>query len=116
MVGAQITAFVTTPAVALLLATFKTISGSTIPLLGQDGTKPGARTISGVPLYVSPSVAANLIWCLDSSRNFVVIREDSTVDADSSAFYTSDRVAVRAIMRVGFGYAHAASVVNVSLA
>lgn len=112
----MVTAFVTSPAVALTLATVKTATGSNQPLLGQDGTMPGARQVLGVPLLVSPSVAANVIWAIDASRTFLVVREDATVEADSSVYFTSDRVAVKATMRVGFAFPHPASVVKVSLA
>ena len=46
---------------------------------------------------------------LDSSRVWLVLRDDTTVEADRSVFFTSDRAAVKAIMRVGFGLVHAAS-------
>ncbi len=45
-----------------------------------------------------------------------MLRSDTTVEADRSVFFTSDRVAVKATMRVGFGLVHAASVVRVTVA
>jgi hypothetical protein len=37
------------------------------------------------------------------------------VEADRSVCFTSDRVAVKATMRAGFGFVHAASVVKVTI-
>ena len=115
-VGATVTAFVCSPAVALLLATIKTATGSNAPVLGTDATAATSRSILGVPLYVSQYVAANTLWAIDSSRAWLVVRDDATVEADSSVFFTSDRVAVKATMRAGFGFVHPASVIKVSIA
>jgi HK97 family phage major capsid protein len=98
----EITAFVTSPATALALSTLKAFStaGSNMPLLQSDPTKPSARTISGVPLYVSPSVAADIVWAIPRAHSLFVLRQDASVVTDSSVYFTSDRVAVRATLRV----------------
>jgi HK97 family phage major capsid protein len=111
-VGATVTSFVTSPATALALAKVKTGTGSNAPLLGQDATSATSRQILGVPLYVSAAVAANTAWALDRTRVWLVLRDDTTVEADRSVFFTSDRVAVKATMRIGFGLVHPASVVK----
>lgn len=113
-VGAQISAWVANPATALTLAKLKKATGSNEPLLQPDPTKPTRRTILGVPLYVSPAVAANVVWGIPGDRVFVVIRDDARIDVDGSVFFTSDRVAVRATMRVGFAFPHPAAIVKVA--
>jgi HK97 family phage major capsid protein len=115
-VGATVTAFVTSPATALALATVKTATGSNQPVLGQDATSATGRMILGVPLLVSQYVAANTLWAVDGSRVWLVVRADATVEADRSVFFTSDRVAVKATMRAGFGFVHPQSVVKVATA
>jgi HK97 family phage major capsid protein len=50
------------------------------------------------------------------SRVWLVVREDATVEADRFVFFTSDRVAVKATMRAGFGFVHPQSVVKVTTA
>lgn len=50
---------------------------------------------------------------MDSSQIFLVIREDVSVEADGSAFFSSDSTAVRAIMRVGFGFTNPAGLVKI---
>ncbi|OBB44948.1 capsid protein [Mycobacterium sp. 852002-51961_SCH5331710] len=109
-----LTAFVAHPDTALTLATIKEQTGSNKALLGSDPTQPTARTIAGVPLYTSPEVPANTVWGIATQHSIVVMRQDPTVVVDSSAFFTSDRVAVRATLRVGFAFPHPAALVKVT--
>lgn len=115
-VGATVTAFVTSPATALALATIKQATGSNQPVLGADATSATSRQILGVPMFVSQYVAANTLWAVDASRVWLVVRDDATVESDRSVFFTSDRVAVKATMRAGFGLVHPQSVVKVTIA
>jgi hypothetical protein len=43
-------------------------------------------------------------WCATTAK----------VEADRSAFLTSDRVAVKATVRAGFGFVHPQSIIKVS--
>jgi HK97 family phage major capsid protein len=113
-VGATVSAFVTSPAVALALAKIKTGTGSNAPLLGSDPTAPTKRTIAGVPLMVSSAVAAGTVWAIPFQRTVLGMRKDVEVTTDTSAFFTSDRTAVRAILRAGFGMPHPAAIVKVA--
>ena len=115
-VGATETSFVTSPATALALAKVKTGTGSNAPLLGQDATSATSRQILGVPLYVSAAVAANTLWALDRTGVWLVLRDDTTVEADRSIYFTSDRVAAKATMRIGFGPVHPAAVAKLATA
>lgn len=114
-VGARITSWVANPADALALATIKASDGSNVPLLGNDVTVPSGRTIAGVQLHVSPAVTAGTIWGIPQDRAIVVIRESTTVETDSSVYFTSDRVAVKATMRVGYLFPHPAAIIKVQL-
>lgn len=114
--GGTITAFVANPTDALTIATLKTATGTNQPLLGTDATAGTARQVLGVPLLVSPKVAAGTIWGVSAARNYTVLRNDVTVVADASAFFTSDRVAVRATLRVGFGFPTPKAVAKIALA
>lgn len=114
-VGAVITAWVTTPAVALKLATLKEGTGSNKPLLGNDPGAPTRRQILGLPVFVSPDVVTDTVWGIPEDRAVICIREDAEVESDRSVFFTSDRVAVKATMRVGFGFAHRAALVKISV-
>lgn len=115
-VNAELGAFVANPSDALALAQVKEGTGSAKNLLQPDPTQAGRRMLSGVPLLTSPYVAAGTVWGIPLDRAYVVVRQDAEIKADSSIYFTSDRVAVRGIMRVGFGFPHAAAVIKVSLA
>ena len=103
--GVNITSFVTSAGEALALSTLKQGTDSIRPLLTADVTTPTARTIYGRPLLVGPTIGVKTAWAVAASRNFLVMRDDARVEVDRSVFFTSDRVAVKATMRIGFGFA-----------
>lgn len=105
----------TSPAVALSLAKLKTGSGSNAHLLGQDPTSPTKRTIAGVPLYVSQYVEDGVVWGIPSERTVIGLRQDVSVATDSSAYFSSDRTAIRAVLRAGFAFPHSEAVVKVTV-
>jgi HK97 family phage major capsid protein len=113
----DITAWVTNPATAMALAKVKqyTSGSSNVPLLGADPTMPGRRQILGIPLLTSPSVTTtnNVVWGISKSYGYFVIRQDAEVESDRSVFFTSDRVAIRATMRIGFGFPNPAAIVKI---
>ncbi|SDE45609.1 phage major capsid protein [Auraticoccus monumenti] len=73
-----------------------------------------SRIIEGRPLRVTAAVAPGLVWAILRARVHVVTRRDAEVTVDRSWFFTSDSVAVRATMRVGFGFAHPEAVALVT--
>lgn len=113
--GAAITSFVANPADALRVQTIKTGTGFNAPLLGTDAANGTSRQVLGVPLLVSRHVAQGTIWGLAAARVLVVVREDVEVTSDASAFFTSDRIAVRAIIRLGYAYPSPKSIAKISL-
>lgn len=113
--GAYLTSWVAHPDDALLLANLKDQTGSNRPLLGTDPTQPTRRMIQGVPLYVSAAVTPGTVWGIPKDRSLVVVREDVTLEVDHSVYFTSDRVAVKAIMRIGFSFPHEAALQKVTL-
>ncbi|MCG7597834.1 phage major capsid protein [Mycobacterium sp. PSTR-4-N] len=114
--NATITAWVTNPATAKTLAKVKEGSGSNKPLLQPDPTQPGRRQILGVPLLTSPYVTTtgSVVWGISAQYSYLVVREQAEVESDRSVFFTSDRVAVRAILRLGFAFPHPASLVKIA--
>lgn len=113
-IGGQITAFAVNPTDALTIAKIKAATGSNLPLLGTDPAMPGGRQILGRPLFSTPAVEAGTVWAIDRSSVFVVIREDVKIALSGDAFFTSDRVAIRATMRIGYGFTNPARVVKLS--
>jgi len=113
--GTVITSFVAHPTDALLLAQLKESTGSRRPLLGSDPTAPTRRVVQGVPLLTSPRVTQGTVWALPKERTFVVRRQEVSMELSKDAYFTSDRVAIRAIMRVTFAFPHEAAIVRVQL-
>lgn len=112
-VGAQITSFVTHPDTALELATLKEATGSNKPLLGPDPSAPGARSVLGVPLLTSPYVTDGDIWGIPRDYSFTVLRNNTSLAISEDAYFSSDRVGVRATMRVAFAFPHETAVVRI---
>lgn len=114
--NATVTSFVTNPATAMALSKVKEQTGSNKPLLQADPTQPGQRQILGVPLITSPyvSTTGNAVWAISGAYSYLVIREDAEVETDTSVYFSSDRVAIRAKLRVGFGFPHPASIVKIA--
>jgi HK97 family phage major capsid protein len=113
--GLAVNAFVANPADALILAQLKESGTSNRPLLGADPTSATRRLLQGVPLLVSSAVTVGTVWGLPTLRAVVVRRNDVDLQIDKSAYFTSDRTAIRAIMRVGFGFPHAAAIQKIKL-
>jgi HK97 family phage major capsid protein len=113
-----ITAWVTNPDTAKTLAKVKQYdaTGSNVPLLGADPTQPGRRQILGIPLLTSPYVDTtdNDVWGIAKSQSYMIIREKAEVESDTSAYFTSDRIGIRAILRVGFGFPNPPTLVKIS--
>ncbi|UEA33491.1 phage major capsid protein [Mycobacterium avium subsp. avium] len=111
-----ITAWVTNPATAMALAKLKVGADYNLPLLQPDPTKPGQRQILGIPLLTSPYVTTtnNVVWGISQSQAFMVVRETAEVESDRSVFFTSHRVAVRAIVRLGFGFPNPPTLVKIA--
>ena len=114
--GVDIASWVVDPATASALAKLKVSTGSNLPLFGTGAVNGIQRDVLGIPLRVSPYVVAGTAWGIPTSRVFGVIRKDVTVDVDRSAFFTKDQTAIRAVMRLGFGFVQPEAVVKIKAA
>lgn len=113
-VHSTITAFVANPATALKLGQLKEATGSNKHLLGADPTAATSRVIGGIPLYISPSIADDIVWGIPQAHSILVMRNDASVVTDTSVYFTSDRVAVRATLRASFGFTYPGAVVKIT--
>lgn len=110
-VGATLTHWVVSAADFVAIRKIRTASGSNQALVVPG---PGGELmLEGLPVVVSPDLPSGTAYGLDSSRIVFAIREDAQVISDSSAFFTSDRVAVRATMRLTWAFPHPESVVKI---
>lgn len=104
--GGTITAWACNANTAKTLSKIKQSADSNVPLLQPDATSATKRSINGAPLFVVPgtAIADGLVWGIDTTKVFVVVRQDTTLVVDPSAYFTTDSIAVRATMRVGFAF------------
>ncbi len=121
-VGSTATAFCASASTVLELSKLKSFDGvtqSNVPLLSQagDGTAATRRQILGVPLWPLPAgvIADGIVWAIDQAKSFVVIRQDVQLEIDRSVYFGSDSIAVRSIVRVGYGWPHEEAVVQIGL-
>lgn len=112
-VGATLTHWVVSAADFTAIRKLKTATGSNQTLLTADAG--GGLMLEGLPVVVSPDLPAGTAYGLDSTRIVFGVREDAQVISDSSVFFTSDRVAVRATMRLTWAFPHEESVIKLSV-
>jgi hypothetical protein len=74
----------------------------------------GSDRVEGDPLLVSPAIADGIVWSFPRSRIITALRLGTTVVTDSSAYFSSDRTAVRAIVRLSFGFIDPASITKIT--
>jgi HK97 family phage major capsid protein len=111
-VGAAVTSFVAHPTTVLQLSKVKKQTGSNEPLLGYDASQPTQRQVLGVPLIPSPAVAVGDVWAIPQAKVVVVLRDDVRLEVDRSRYFESDRIGIKATMRVGVAFPHAAAIVR----
>lgn len=110
--GAAVTSFVAHPTTVLELSKVKKQTGSNEPLLGYNAAQPTQRQVLGVPLIPSPAVAVGTVWAIPQAKIVIVLRDDVRLDVDRSRYFETDRIGIKATMRVGFAFPHPAAVVR----
>lgn len=107
--GAELTHIVLAPDVALALSKAKTATGSNQGLLEtvDDGIK-----LAGLTALVSPAVGAGNAWALDETQVMTVRRIGTELATSTDAAFGSDATQIRAVSRVGFGFANPAGIVR----
>jgi hypothetical protein len=103
------------PTTVLAIQQLKVAATYNQPLLGVDPSVATRRSVLGVALYSSPAVDPTTVWGIPKAKSFVVMRNDPQLAVDSSAFFSSDRTALRLVTRVSFGWPHPQAVVKISV-
>lgn len=112
--GGRVTHWVTGAETALSIAKLKSATGSNQGLLNSDLTSEGRRSILGRPVVISPFVPAGTVYGISRDDFLVITREDTRLDIDRSAWFSSDRVGVRGVMRCGFAFPVPATQVRIT--
>lgn len=108
--GGTPSAVLANPADVLKLATLKDADGSNRALV-EDVT-----VVAGLPVVSSRHVEAGKLWVVDSSQVITVLREDVELAVSADAYFSSDRIALRATLRAGFAFPRPEALVRVDLA
>ena len=108
--GGTPTVLLAHPTDLLALAVLKDQADSNRALLADT------TNAAGLPVVASRHATAGQLWVLDASQIVTVLREDVTLAVSHDSHFTSDRVALRATLRVGFAFPRPAALVRVDLA
>lgn len=107
--GANVTAFIVHPNDATKLATLKDADGSNRRLLENP------RIILDRPVIVNKYAVEGTIWAIPKADVFYVLREGTTLAKTDAAFFTSDRIAIRATSRISFGFPYPENLVKITV-
>lgn len=94
---------------ALKLAQLKDSDGSNRALVDD------VSTVASLPVLQTKHATEGELWIIDRGAVHVVLREDVNVTSSSEVYFSSDRVAVRATARVGFGFPYPGRLVKVTI-
>ena len=61
------------------------------------------------------TIADGVVWALDRDKAYVVIRSDISLLVDPHFYFGSDALAVRTLIRAGFGFPHPAAICQITL-
>ena len=64
----------------------------------------------------TPHVEKGTIWGIPSTTSIFVRRTDTRVEVSDQVYFSSDRIAIRAIMRVGWGVINPAAIIKLTAA
>lgn len=107
--GANLTAFIVHPNDATKLANLKDADGSNRRLLENP------RMILDRPVIVNKHAVEGTIWAVPKADVYSVLREGTTLAKSDAPFFTSDRIAIRATSRIGFGFPYPENLVKITV-
>lgn len=114
--GSQVRVWLFSPEDAAALAKVTVGTDFRTPLLGSVAASPEVgRTLLGAPLLISDQQPAGTAYAIDSSVAHLCVWDGTEVVADQSAYFTSDRLAIRAKMRCNFAFCHEPGIATITL-
>lgn len=108
--GGTPTAILAHPNDVLRLVKLKDSEGSNRALLDD------ASTVAGVPVISTAFATESELWMIDASAILTILRDDTSIAINDSTYFTSDRIAIRGTVRVGFGFVRPSALVKILIA
>lgn len=109
MTGRKITGWIINPTDAGTLALIKETEGSNKRLIES------VATLEGLPVHIHADVPKGIAWGVDASYVYAALREDVELAISEQAYFTSDRVAIRATARIGYGFTDPKAITKIEL-
>lgn len=113
--GVRITSWLTSPATKRDVALMSMQLPDASALIGAAPSNNGSLNVFGSPVAVHPDVPAGVIYGIPRERCILGIRDAAEIDIDPSVFFSSWRLAVRAVLRAAFGWTDESAVVRLAL-
>lgn len=107
--GRTVTGWILNPSDAAAIAMLKDTADSNRRLV-ED-----VNTITGKPVYRHASVPVGSAWALDANYLYTGLREDIEIAISDQVYFSSDRLAVRATARIGYGFTDPKAIAKVTL-
>ncbi|ODU14002.1 MAG: hypothetical protein ABS80_21255 [Pseudonocardia sp. SCN 72-51] len=114
--GSHVSCWLFSPGDAASLAKITVGDDRRAPLFGSvTGTLDAGRTLLGAPLLISDQQPDGIAYAVDSTTAHLCTWSGTEVVADTSAYFTSDRLAIRAKMRTAFAFVHEPGIATITL-
>lgn len=113
--GTHVDAWLMSAADKTLLRKIKTAAGSVQSLLSPDANSGSIDGVLGTPIVTSEHVPAGTIYAVPRNRAMLVVREAAEVETDRSLFWLSDRIAIKASVRIGWVFTDPKAVARIKL-
>ncbi|MBW3081770.1 phage major capsid protein [Bifidobacterium saguinibicoloris] len=84
------------------------------PVINPDAQAEALPQLAGLPVVRNGAVPANKLFVIDPS-NIIVGYSDVAVDVDTSAYFTSDCIAIRVTARLGWGIAYRGRIARLTI-
>lgn len=83
--------------------------------MSLDVSQPLRQQLLGAAYLPCLHIPEGEVWAIDRANALLVVRTEADIERDASVFFTSYRIALRARIRVGFGWLNPAANIRIIL-
>lgn len=103
------------PTTKTALRKIKVTAGSVQALLTPDTASSNVTSVLGTQIVTTTQCPQALIYGIPRNRTHLVVREAAEVLTDKSLFFLSDRIAIKASVRIGWTFTDPAAIARIKL-